>query len=1085
MMNLKKLFSLALIVLSTTSVWAAEKSTSPYTGITIEQAAGRTDLYLYNVESGLWLQENNRRKGSWNTRGELDAHGFDVAITAISGGYQINPKFGNNNSINASNFYLDTRDAVTAWNFISIDKAGVSNAYQIKSGDNWMHAMPEDNATSFGLIVNNVEARATWQIVTKEERIQYAEANAALDNPIDVTFLIKGFNLANADTRMDSWVSTQDGGNSDWNRPDDGDSGYRCLRAHGYWNSNSASYKQTITGVPDGYYEFYVTGFYRDGNREQVQERRTAGTETIRGFYFINEDRAPLKSILDGAQPSAVSGFKYAADGAPHGYFPDGGDDVARCFVDYPNAYLNTPLRATVVGGTIILGIDKPTAAANDWVFFSRFRLSYLGPIDISAYTDALAAAISDAEAYTGNTTDILQSNLDAAYAVAKNLQDTNSRDTDAISAATGALVTALNAAKAVDDTLLELTIPLAKAEGINTGAAEDFIVNGTENSVNVTLLFSLRSQRKMKANRYFDDETIASIVGSVPTDGESYYLLNVGTGMFFACNSDWGTHMALDSKGFLVKLVADGERDGYTNYHLNGSESVGWTGFNWGEEYFDKDGVSMWHFVPVAGKTNVYNLAIYDNHAWHIVYDPNNLRTDGDPYFNVLKKLNSTGYESDPNAQWILLTPAQRTALLDKATAAHPIDATHFIENPNFNKSHAGGEDKTNYGWTGAGTIGSYGRSADYVAEYFETTADLKTTLTGLPAGQYKVSVSGYYREKSFENDITVYKGGANDSDHAKLVAYTASDRVEANFMHVSVEHGKMPGVGRAWASLDGDELPFYMADAAQYFETGCYRITTDAITVGADGTLTIGVEKPNSTGNDANWIVLDNFQLICLSTDLSLDEMADNAAKINTADGLEKAKVTIARATYTNEWNTICLPFAMTETEVKATFGDEAKLAAFNNDEDGTLHFTSTTDIVAGVPYLLMPSKDVTAITATNKTISKTLAPAEKSNFTFTGIESPTAVPVGIYFVGGGNKIFENNEADAVVYGFRGYFVQTDPGAKKAVRFDVDNNETGIITPEGQVVVDGPRFNLQGQRVGKDYKGVVIVNGKKTIER
>ena len=146
---------------------------------------------------------------------------------------------------------------MTAWNFISIDKAGVSNAYQIKSGDNWMHAMPEDNATSFGLIVNNVEARATWQIVTKEERIQYAEAHAALDNPIDVTFLIKGFNLANADTRMDSWVSTQDGGNSDWNRPDDGDSGYRCLRAHGYWNSNSASYKQTITGVPDGYYEFY------------------------------------------------------------------------------------------------------------------------------------------------------------------------------------------------------------------------------------------------------------------------------------------------------------------------------------------------------------------------------------------------------------------------------------------------------------------------------------------------------------------------------------------------------------------------------------------------------------------------------------------------------------------------------------------------------------------------------------------------------------------------------------------------------------------------------------------------------------
>ena len=28
-----------------------------------------------------------------------------------------------------------------------------------------------------------------------------------------------------------------------------------------------------------------------------------------------------------------------------------------------------------------------------------------------------------------------------------------------------------------------------------------------------------------------------------------------------------------------------------------------------------------------------------------------------------------------------------------------------------------------------------------------------------------------------------------------------------------------------------------------------------------------------------------------------------------------------------------------------------------------------------------------------------------------------------------------------------------------------------------------DQPRYNLQGQRVGKDYKGVVIVNGRKMI--
>ena len=30
-----------------------------------------------------------------------------------------------------------------------------------------------------------------------------------------------------------------------------------------------------------------------------------------------------------------------------------------------------------------------------------------------------------------------------------------------------------------------------------------------------------------------------------------------------------------------------------------------------------------------------------------------------------------------------------------------------------------------------------------------------------------------------------------------------------------------------------------------------------------------------------------------------------------------------------------------------------------------------------------------------------------------------------------------------------------------------------------------DGVAYNLAGQRVGKDYKGVVIINGKKVVRR
>ena len=49
---------------------------SPFEGTTIE--AGQ-EFYLYNVETGMWLQENNRFSSDWNTHGELGDTGFDVA----------------------------------------------------------------------------------------------------------------------------------------------------------------------------------------------------------------------------------------------------------------------------------------------------------------------------------------------------------------------------------------------------------------------------------------------------------------------------------------------------------------------------------------------------------------------------------------------------------------------------------------------------------------------------------------------------------------------------------------------------------------------------------------------------------------------------------------------------------------------------------------------------------------------------------------------------------------------------------------------------------------------------------------------
>jgi hypothetical protein len=57
---------------------------------------------------------------------------------------------------------------------------------------------------------------------------------------------------------------------------------------------------------------------------------------------------------------------------------------------------------------------------------------------------------------------------------------------------------------------------------------------------------------------------------------------------------------------------------------------------------------------------------------------------------------------------------------------------------------------------------------------------------------------------------------------------------------------------------------------------------------------------------------------------------------------------------------------------------------------------------------------------------------------------------------------------------------------GAKLSIIYGGD--ATGIDTlsmDNGATNVDAPIYNLAGQRVGKSYKGVVIINGKKYINR
>ena len=257
-----------LFGLSLLAITATQAQTSPWQGNVLPEEGGT--FYLYQVETGQWLQNNNRVAQDWTTRAQVDKYGFDVEIIKLpEGGYQLNPKFGHNHSINANEdqFYLDTGRPVSAWYFTP-KSSDVPNAYTIFTADeHYLNTNDDGFLDDFGF-------NDTWQLVTYEQRLADM-MTATKSSPKDATWLIGGHDFANQDER-NSWEVIQEG---DGVYAQGGDGIVHANRAVECWKKTKFELKKTITGLPNGTYEFKLQGFYRDGSETQIGAKRDAGED--------------------------------------------------------------------------------------------------------------------------------------------------------------------------------------------------------------------------------------------------------------------------------------------------------------------------------------------------------------------------------------------------------------------------------------------------------------------------------------------------------------------------------------------------------------------------------------------------------------------------------------------------------------------------------------------------------------------------------------------------------------------------------------------------------------------------------------
>lgn len=921
-----------------------QAQTSPWTGNELPAEGGT--FYLYQVETGKWLQNNMDNSGYWTTRAACGQFGLDIEVVAAEGGYRLNPKFGHNHSINTPGlgdgpaFYLDTDQPQTVWQITPV--TGKTNVYVISSDgeQHYMNVDDEGNMDDFGF---NQE----WVFVTKEQRLADLET-ATKANPKDATWLIGAHDFANQDERYNQWNRQFEGGNN----VTGGDGIVHANRAFESWNSTRIiDFSQTITGIPNGTYQLTVQGFYRDGHETEIGEKYLNNSETIRAYFFANDASKPFMSICNsGVTEQDLDSYAVSQGGV---YIPGnsiGGnalDRASNCF--FKGGYLNEPVTVVVSDGTLKIGMYKDGNVEDDWTVFDNFRLTYLGnEIDLNEVKANLAQAIQDAEEYTGETTVVLtnalaeakaaQSSSDAAtiqkaavalrdallatkeyYTALANAEAFEGTVTDfftaaletgraakdvetidELKAATQALINALNDVRNAQDPLkfLAATIPFAQQAGVDgvlISNAQAVIEHAESlNDIN-NALNQLRVARKIQAADKAEDQ----FKGAAAADGD-FYIYNLGLKRFLCGGGDWGAHAYVGFPGVEVTLISGteypDEGDSFSGFkidtHLNnGGESEY---LNYGG-YMDTPTQSLWEFVPVEGKTNVYVMARANGETNSETGERMLLGYRPGTYGNIDTDMYGM---DDPNNQWKLVTRAERDELLATATADKPQDATYKIMSPNFSQREDVSAWVSQYG---NGQIWERGNNHnDFAYECWNGgDFDFSQSVYDLLPGWYKIGVQGYYRDGNHNDQIRAEAAGEERIREAMIVDFDTETSVA--LPNILDEVDKAPGLGdrgttrylieetdeegnplydeegnpRMKEDPNGEtlyvgEFPRWINQACDYFQNGLYK--TSILVEIKSKDMMILVQKLRTKAED--WVVLDNFRLTYFGTEKPTDE-------------------------------------------------------------------------------------------------------------------------------------------------------------------------------------------------------------------
>lgn len=243
---------------------------------------------------------------------------------------------------------------------------------------------------------------------------------------------------------------------------------------------------------------------------------------------------------------------------------------------------------------------------------------------------------------------------------------------------------------------------------------------------------------------------------------------------------------------------------------------------------------------------------------------------------------------------------------------------------------------------------------------------------------------------------------------------------------------------------------------------------------------------------------------------TTVTLDEMAT----VHSLDAADNVTVEMKRGLTAGAWNTFCVPFNLTKTELEAALDDDVEVVKYTKQEGTTLYFEdieNTENIEAGTPYLIKPAKfsrtydeckttpitfegvnlEAADVNSNNREVASEVRPSA-ADYSFVGtyvryIMETDGTELGL---NSKNKLAKPAASTNIMRGLRGFF-RYNAGNGAGAKVVINGTLTSIDEIDGGTAGAKGVYHVSGRYVRSEWnngsglpRGLYIVNGQKMVK-